>query len=91
MADTQQAAAQPTSAALPEALGHDGLASRVFMLSSAAFALPFLVATLAFWIGKLDASAWVELTQWLVTSVGATYGITNMGQRLAAAFAVRGK
>jgi hypothetical protein len=83
---------QPTAnTALPEVLGHDGLASRVFVLSTAALVLPFLVATAAFWVGKLDAHAWVDLTQWLVTSVGATYGITNMGQRLAAALAVRGR
>ena len=86
------AAAQPPAPVnVPDALGHDGMASRVFLLSTAAFVLPFGIASVAFFTGRLEAPAWVEMSQWLVTSVCATYGVTNMGQRLATAFALRGQ
>lgn len=82
-------AAQPQAAQLPEALGRDGFASRVFLMASSSFVAAFAALCAALWTGKVDGAQFVEAVQWLVTSVGTTYGLANVGQRLAGALGLK--
>jgi len=84
MADATSPATQ-----LPEALGRDGFASRVFLVASGSFAAAFAAFCAALWTGKIDGAVFVEAVKWLVTSVGTTYGLANVGQRIAASLGLK--
>lgn len=63
---------------------HDGYKSRVLAVAASAFLLPFLFGSVALALGWLDSAQWVDMVKWLGTTVPTTYGLANVGQRLAA-------
>lgn len=66
------------------AKSHDGWKSRTLWVAAVAFLLPFAVVTFMVFWGKAEASLWADVVKWLGTTVPTTYGLANVGQRLAA-------